>query len=495
MIKVFLTVATCALWTCQLWAAEKVTDYEQYKSNPRAYYASHPAAKYAGEPILNKIAAELIVQFGSCLDRSSVGAYFRSCRMINANRMAVSVLFLPELYRLQKLDIQNAFFQLDHPQWTPDKLSPAERWKLHYSWFLTGWKIPIPFWNNWTPAQKLVVREKVGFLYSAASCAHQLAAEEVGRLLLDPRLNQAIPIVFDLFDLPRGLKQMDARRLHREPTKNPELAKFMQLLESLYPDSDSDEEDEKPYDEKLRSGDIAKCKRLLDEINKIAETPEVKVFKVHFTSFLAHLSRGGNPDDYTPNEAINLARKMHLNTPLIRSFLYNEETTETPPNISLVGKRTNYLSFLNPTLISEYVEALEPEVCTRTARRNAPNSFNVTYHTTEQARQTMRLIIQMQRVGILIGDQHNTSLKSMRYCIEPANYEIASKEILPKEDRIHMFLYFLLLSRNPTPNMFNQIKTQLELLLCPPHLTATQHPNADRYKALVQKFQARRVAA
>jgi hypothetical protein len=111
---------------------------------------------------------------------------------------------------------------------------------------------------------------------------------------------------------------------------------------------------------------------------------------------------------------------------------------------------------------------------------------------TEQARQTMRLIIQLQRVGILLGDQNNTSLFSMRFCIDPANATPATREMLTQEDRIHMFLNFLLLTRNPTAKMFNQIKSQLELLLRPPFPAADQQSNEDRYKTLVRQFQPRR---
>jgi hypothetical protein len=378
------------------------------------------------------------------------------------------------LYKKQNLDIKDAFFQLDHPQWTSSDVPEDQLRKLH-NWFLEGNSIQIPSSGVLSEEEQALALKKMRLLYSAGCCGHVLAAEEAGRMLLDARYNGVIPSVITYADLEPDVESMDIRRLHRSTIENEELrATIDSLNENFGEDGDLDEK------ERNRRA-LGRFQTALQKLEDIAETEEVKVIKLALKPMIRHMQEGRNPGDFMPTEAISYAKTHNINTPLVQEIL-NDQAMRTDPTIDKLGVyKANFLNALNVDLLDDYCRALEATTYDLVPSELSQNGIP-RYKTTAEARETLRSVIQLKRAQYLLGSEDTFYITSLTSCydVQSNEFQQAWETIKPQEDRINTFMFYLLLTRNPTVKGFNNLKMTLEIILAP--------LNKGRFESLQERF-------
>ena len=460
-------IISCSFLTLMLasmtFAMEPSKELETEKSISKTY-ATHPAATPGETEWLSSLVpSDLLIRFSSFLKVNDTCSYLLTCQKINEQRELILLAQIPNMYAARNQNFKEVFFQFPHPQWKPEQLPNALALKLHRCYF-EALKLHIPTVEPLQLENSETIKRKFQLMYSAACGGHKLAAEEAGAMLLNPLYNDIIPIVIQYTNLVPEAQQWDVRRLNQPQTTNSQLLQFMAKMESALSNDDSDYFTEE--DKKILTS-------MMQELKEIAPTDETKTVNIFLTEVLEHMRNGLHKDLFRPIKTTNFIKGLGYITPFLEHFLNMEDSEETQSTVSVETANgiPTFDGVLNADFIEDFSSTLELLFCNKIPFFNPerPNekSTRTENKYTLEAREALKEYIATQRIIILLGGK-NYYITSMCNAFNPQNhdeFQAAWDQYRPLENKIHAFLYYLTLTRNPVAIQFKGIKSSLDGIL------------------------------
>lgn len=434
------------------------SEHQLYQDAPALYYAQHPAiTDQQNRGNIETLPVNVICNIGGFLDFTTAQNYVRALwcttRLGAGHVFAqnIGVLQIPNRYTEASMDYKNVFIPFDHPAWQPAALPSNQLLALH-SWFFKARAIihkleadDVTLYELSRPDKANAV-EAFRMFYSAGCLGHMLAAAQAGKLLLDPRLNDVLPLIPSYDWLMPGVAQYDIKRLNQPQSGNPEVEEIMNdltaALNELF-DFEDGQENLSKADTALRG--LTLLRPLRERAVKAAEaSDEAKVIEMILDYAIDRYEHGNiAPIEEMPEHIRAYAKSISITSHLIASILmpedeYSQEARHTA--------RKNVAMCLNCDLLGDLACTLDPLVGNLTV--NADGSITHMPLLTNEA-QVVRLEKQnLEFLSVLLGSK-DTAICTLYPSINSLDYQAGVSEFLERA-RI-VFMYHLNFTRGFTP--------------------------------------------
>lgn len=337
-------------------------DFKLYQTNPGAYYDQHSATtdqEHRGN--IELLPPNVICQIGARLDFMTAQNYVRALwctkRLGEGHVYAknIGVLQIRNRYAAAGLEYKDVFIDFDHPAWKPDALPMDQLLKLH-EWFFKADALRKKNTKALLAEAELSTEAKADLaqafrmFYSAGCLGHMLGGSAAGELLLEPRLNDVIPLIPTYEWLMPGTEQYDIKRLNQPMSNDPIVMNLLGEIEkltsnlSVFFDSEDEEGVELAKTNKKALYlmiDLSKIQLglLLSETHKASdENEEIKLLQMLIQCFINQLKHTSSTKKEriaffkTEKEKMRkYAESVNRSTPFIQSILsqdneYSEES-------------------------------------------------------------------------------------------------------------------------------------------------------------------------
>lgn len=402
---------------------------------------------------------ESLLKVSETLNVKDTRSLIFTCQDLYKSKLFILLQKLPDLYGIPGQSLQSVFFPFSHPDWTPWKLESALSYTLHKSYF-EAMRLKIPsakpflFPNDERDhvkvgLDKTIILKRYYLLYAAACGGHLDAAMQAGEMLLNTDFNEIIPAITAFGHLMPEAKEWDLRRLNQAQTINTELEKIMKKMENFA----EKQEDSEIFTVK----EVNFMKKILTDLSMIKETDEVKAVKLLFGEMVEAGEKELPRDFFKPKKTIQFIKGLKHITPLLQNILEQEQSEETESSRVLdpLANIPNYTGILSFSLMDSYVDILES-----VAYYNKSEDYIMRPRKTPEGLEAGKREQETKRIMVLLGEDLDLFVPSLLL------WQTNSSEVYPQyqkvEECINTFLCHLVLTRNPTPKKFNDIKEYLK---------------------------------
>jgi len=449
--------------TASVVASGPQSDYELYKSDRHAYYAQHPAVTDdANRRGFETLQGDLIVQVARHLNWMSARNYLFLSKKIFAQKNKILICQLANFYNFYGYNYDDVFLELDHPHWTPKVLPDDVTVKLHYGWFFRANKLSIK--ANPSSEQQL---EKFRLYYSAGCLGHMLAAREAGQMLMNPDLNDLLPLVVSYDELQPEAKVWDICRLSRKETDNIELITIMDRIPEVYSDSESEDEDGHKKPVQNQPEKLSLLKDLVVELKAIEQTEEVKAVMIALEEMVEFLGSNVTMEGFLPVKAIAYAKQLNLMTPLLAQIIgieidSDDEAEEAKQTVA------DYHLCLNADNLEGYADLFDDQIRILTPDAEKKNSFTSTAIYSNAAMAAFEEQRRLYKIVYLLGGSYPYILYGTDNIDAALRYEDLEKwnalrdHDMTMEVPVNVFLCYLALTRKNDGKTYEELRAFLK---------------------------------